>query len=91
MKAPPIVGLLLTNAQLADAGRYTLVVTNGTGQTNGLIASLAVQPSPVIAEVLTPQNVLVGQPLRLTANVSGAEPLSYKWRLNGTVLVRTTQ
>ena len=54
--------LLLTNAQLADAGSYTLVATNGAGQTNGLSASLAVQPDPAVAEVLTPRNVLVGQP-----------------------------
>ena len=75
--------LVLTNAQLADAGSYTLIATNGAGQTNGQSATLAVQPGPAIAEVLTPQNVLVGSPVCLPANVSGAEPLSYQWRLNG--------
>jgi alpha-tubulin suppressor-like RCC1 family protein len=75
--------LVLTNTQLADAGSYTLIATNGAGQTNAQNATLTVQPGPAIAEVLTPQNVLVGSPVSLLANASGAEPLSYQWRLNG--------
>jgi alpha-tubulin suppressor-like RCC1 family protein len=75
--------LVLTNTQLADAGSYTLIATTGAGQTNAQNATLTVQPGPAIAEVLTPQNVLVGSPVSLLANASGAEPLSYQWRLNG--------
>lgn len=79
--------LLVTNAQLSDAGIYTVIATNGVDQTNIWSANLTVLPGPAIAQGLTPRNVLVGAPVCLPANVSGAEPLSYQWRLDGRDLV----
>jgi alpha-tubulin suppressor-like RCC1 family protein len=79
--------LLLTDVQLADAGNYTLVVTNAAGQTNSQMATLTVNSEPAVAEVLTPQNVLIGTSVCLPASVSGAEPLICQWQLNGTDLV----
>ena len=75
--------LLLTNVQLADAGAYTLIATNAAGQTNSQTATLTVQSEPAVAEVLTPQNVLIGTSVCLPATVSGAEPLVFQWRLDG--------
>ena len=78
--------LLLTNVQLLDAGAYTLFATNAAGQTNSQTATLTVMSEPAVAEVLTPQNVLIGTSVCLPASVSGAEPLTCQWRLNGTDL-----
>jgi alpha-tubulin suppressor-like RCC1 family protein len=78
--------LVLASAQMADEGSYTLVAVSGAGQTNIFNASLGVLPGPAIAETLSPRNVMVGTPVCLPAKVSGAEPLSYRWRLNGTHL-----
>jgi alpha-tubulin suppressor-like RCC1 family protein len=75
--------LLLTNVQLADAGNYTLIATNGASQTNSQSASLTVQPSPAIAKALTPRYVPPGASLCLSATVSGEPPLSLQWYLNG--------
>jgi alpha-tubulin suppressor-like RCC1 family protein len=75
--------LLLTNVQLADAGTYTFVATNAADQIGSQTAVLTVNSEPAVAEVLTPQNVLVGTSICLPASVYGTEPLSCQWRLNG--------
>jgi len=79
--------LLLTNVQLLDAGTYTLVATNAAGLTNSEATTLTVLSDPAVAEVLTPQNVLIGTSVCLPASVSGAEPLAFQWCLNGTDLL----
>jgi alpha-tubulin suppressor-like RCC1 family protein len=78
--------LLLTNLQPGDEGLYTLMATNAAGQTNSQSTMLTVRSDPAVAEVLTPQNVLIGSSVCLPATVSGAEPLVLQWRLNGTDL-----
>ena len=75
--------LRLTNVQPAEAGTYTLLVTNAAGQIDSQAAILAVKSEPAVAEVLPPQNVLIGTSVCLPAIVSGSEPLSCQWRLNG--------
>jgi alpha-tubulin suppressor-like RCC1 family protein len=75
--------LLLTNLQPGNAGTFTLIVTGAGGQTNSQSTMLTVRSDPAVAEVLTPQNVLIGTGVCLPAAVSGAEPLFLQWRLNG--------
>jgi hypothetical protein len=75
--------LLLTNVQLLDAGTYRFVATNAAGQIDGQEAILTVKSEPAVAEVLTRQNVLIGTSICLPGNITGAEPLSCQWRLNG--------
>ena len=75
--------LLLTNVSSSSAGTYSLVATNITGLTNSLDSSLNVQSSPALAGNPLPQNVVLGAHVCLPAEVSGLEPLSLQWRLNG--------
>ena len=85
----PVVGatncwLLLTNAQLSDAGAYTLVVNNSIGQASSAPPFNAVDPSPYFLTPLpTQQNALVGTPFCLTISAAGAQPLAYQSQLNG--------
>jgi hypothetical protein len=75
--------LVLTNVPLSSSGTYTLVAANITGLTNWLNSSLDVQSAPAVAGNSSPQNVLLGTHLCLNAEVSGQEPMSLQWRLNG--------
>ncbi len=79
--------LLLTNVPPSDSGTYTLVATNITSLTNWLNSSLDVQQAPAVAGNPSPQNVLLGTHLCLNAEVSGLEPMSLQWRLNGADLL----
>ena len=85
----PVVGatncwLLLTNAQLSDAGAYTLVVSNNVGQASSAAPFNAVDPSPYFLTPLpTQQNALVGTPFCLTISAAGTQPLAYQSQLNG--------
>ena len=75
--------LVMTNVPLSDSGTYTLVARNPTGLTNSLAWGLDVQSAPAVAGNPMLQNVLVGSHVCLNAEVSGLEPISLQWRLNG--------
>lgn len=79
--------LSLANVQAADAGAYTVVVTNAFGAVTSPPATLAITGSPPI--VLQPprsQTVAVGRFLDLTVTATGSLPLSYQWSFGNTVL-----
>ncbi len=83
--------LSLTNIQPAQAGNYTVVITNVAGSVTSSIAALTVQLVP--PSITTPpagQSFTLGQNLALTATVSGTGPFTYQWTLNGTNLVGAT-
>jgi hypothetical protein len=83
----PVIGATnatfqITNAQAANIGSYTVVVSNAYGATNSS-ASLNVTPSgPVM--VTAPASVVL--PANATAHFSvtaiGSEPLTYRWLFN---------
>jgi Immunoglobulin I-set domain/Immunoglobulin domain len=81
--------LTITGAQLAQAGDYTVIITNSVGSATSSPAVLVVQPlQPVI--VNQPVALVVarthGQAATATFGVTanGAGTLSYQWRYNGT-------
>jgi uncharacterized repeat protein (TIGR02543 family) len=79
--------LTLANVQWADAGQYTVVVTNAVGNVTSRMASLTVLGVP--PQFLTqPQSqaVLAGASMLLSVTVTGTPPLSFQWRCNGTNL-----
>jgi hypothetical protein len=83
--------LSLTNVQPAQAGNYTVVVTNVAGAVTSSIAALTVLLAP--PGITTPpagQSFTPGQSLTLTAAVSGTAPFAYQWQLNGTNLPGAT-
>lgn len=75
--------LVLAQAQLADAGRYSVSVANPAGAVTSSTAQLTVQPAPV-APVITadPESQMVqeGTPVALTAVATGSKPLAWQWR-----------
>lgn len=76
--------LLLTNLQTADAGMFTLVVSNNAGQSTNAPLSYGVNSSPYFLTPLpSQQNALVGNPLCLTVNAEGMPPLAFLSQLNG--------
>ncbi len=87
----PIVGatqstLSLTNVQQADAGNYTVVITNGIQSITSAVAVLTVTTDPIAPDFLTtPKSAgaFVGQVVQLTALANGSPTPSYQWQLDG--------
>ena len=82
--------LPIANAQLANAGNYSVVITNAAGSVTSVVATLTVVVPPTIT--IQPQSQTVAQrgnaTLRVTA--TGTAPLGYQWRFNGTNLPGAT-
>jgi len=75
------------SAQPANAGTYTVTVSNGTAPaaTSGA-AALTVNPAAVAPTISTApgsQTVTEGQPASFTVTATGSAPLSYVWQQNG--------
>ena len=76
--------LTIASAQAADAGIYTVVVTNADGSTTSANATLSVVLIPVIN--VQPANLTVpnGDAASFSVTTSaGTAPLTYQWRRNG--------
>ena len=79
--------LTLTNLTLADAGSYSVIVSNAAGSMASAPASVQVLVSaPFLTLEPTNQTLLPGATAVLSANVLGDFPLSYQWHSNGTNL-----
>ena len=81
--------LQLTNVQFADAGGYSVLVTNSVSATNTLPAALTVVPLFISGQ---PQNasVRLGGSKLLTVSAVSSVPVTYQWRMNGTNLANQT-
>ncbi|HEY3855829.1 MAG TPA: immunoglobulin domain-containing protein [Verrucomicrobiae bacterium] len=77
--------LSITNAQWADAGIYTVLVTNAYG-TASEAATLTVGNPPMITNAPTAITVAPGQTAVLSVGVAGDGPFTYQWQFNGTNL-----
>lgn len=80
--------LALTNVQKANAGVYTVVVSNTT--VNGVKtvtssdATVTVNVRPSITTQPASATVDQGQPASFSVVAAGEEPFTYQWRKNGT-------
>jgi hypothetical protein len=72
-----------TNVQPADAGNYTVVVTNLAGSTTSSNAVLTLIVPPAIATQPLGRAVAAGSNVTFSVLASGTAPLSYQWRLGG--------
>ncbi|QAA77060.1 MAG: hypothetical protein BIP78_1294 [Candidatus Bipolaricaulis sibiricus] len=70
-------------ATAADAGAYTVVVTNPCGSVTSTPATLALDAGVTIATQPSPQSVCEGRPATFTVVATGAAPLSYQWQKDG--------
>ena len=76
--------LNISSLTTADAGNYTLTVTNVSGATNTTAAVLTVLVPPTITTQPVGRSVPPGLPTTFNAAVSGIPAPSYQWQLNGT-------
>jgi plastocyanin len=78
--------LTLTAVTSANAGSYTVVVSNSKGTVTSSAAMLTVNPlviAPVITTQPGSQRVAVGDNVTFTVAVSGTAPLGYQWKKDG--------
>ena len=79
-----------SSAGPADAGSYSVMITNAFGQTNSQNAVLTVLVPAEVA--VSPTDVTTGLGLNptFTCTATGTLPLSYQWQFNGTNLAGAT-
>ena len=82
--------LNLTNAQAADAGSYTVIVSNDSGSVTSLPATLSVVLFPGMVVAPRAETVFPGALVTFTVSANGAGPLSYQWLKNGLSLTDAT-
>jgi sugar lactone lactonase YvrE len=73
----------VTNTQPADAGSYTVAVTNMAGSITSSVATLTVLVPPSIGAQPQSQSVLAGNCATLSVGATGTAPLYYQWQWNG--------
>ncbi|MGA9042379.1 MAG: choice-of-anchor tandem repeat GloVer-containing protein, partial [Terriglobales bacterium] len=79
--------LTLTNVTAANAGLYSVIVSNSFGAVTSAPAFLTVTSSlPIITFQPTNQTVLSGATATFRVGAVGNFPLVYQWQLNGTNL-----
>jgi hypothetical protein len=78
--------LTISNAQPADAGNYTLFVTNLVGAVTSAPAALTITGPPTITASPASQTVPAGTNVTLTATATGTQPLGYQWQKGGVAL-----
>lgn len=82
--------LELRNVTTANAGSYSVRVSNRYGEKLSSAAELIIAPLPAITDLLVSANPLVGRPLRLEVLVTGTGPFTYVWRRNGADIAGAT-
>ncbi len=78
--------------RVADAGTYTVVVTNSVGSVTSGPVVLAVNAAvaPTFYSQPSATSVYVGDSIYLYASVSGTSPLSFVWKQGATTVATTT-
>lgn len=79
--------LTLTNIQLADAGTYTVEVTDAVGTVRSDPAVLSITVAPRIGVQPVSQSVVVGGSVTFSVLLTnGSFPINYQWRVGTTPL-----
>jgi formylglycine-generating enzyme required for sulfatase activity len=73
----------LTNAQVAKAGNYEVVVGNVAGNVTSQTAAVTLNEGPKIGSQPQGQAVNAGAPVMFSVVATGTAPLAYQWRLDG--------
>ncbi len=77
----------IASAQSANAGSYTVTVTNAAGSATSNAATLIVNAGSTAPSITTQpasQTVNVGSSATFSVVASGTAPLTYQWKLGGT-------
>ena len=78
--------LTLVNVQAAQAGVYSVIVSNAMGTVTSSNAALTVLTRPLITVQPSPQAVNESETVTFRVTATGTQPLSYRWRFNGSDL-----
>ena len=77
--------LVITNVQPADAGTYSVVLSNLFGTVTGLVAHLAIA-DPLITSQPANFEAFLGQDALFAIGAAGSPPLHYQWYKEGVPL-----
>ncbi|HXJ61550.1 MAG TPA: immunoglobulin domain-containing protein [Verrucomicrobiae bacterium] len=91
---PDIVGattatLTISNVSVADAGSYTVAITNDQGSVTSAVARLTVLDPAIIAQPAS-QVSEVGQSVTFSVTAVGTSPVTYQWQFNATDILGAT-
>jgi alpha-tubulin suppressor-like RCC1 family protein len=79
--------LSILNAQSADAGSYSVIISNSAGSVTSSIASLTVQfAAPTFVVGPTNQSGPPGTNISFSASTIGSQPIAYQWFFNSSPL-----
>jgi hypothetical protein len=83
---------IIGNVQSTNAGAYSVVITNAFGSINSATGILTVVPGPAPVITVQPTQVIVptNSDATFTVTATGAPPLAYQWRFNGSNLAGET-
>ena len=82
--------LTITNAQLADSGGYSVVVTNPLGTVTSEVATIVLAPPPAIASRPLSRLLQEGNAASFTVVAEAGPALSYQWKHNAQVIAGAT-
>jgi len=74
--------LTLSNVQDADAGGYSVIITNSFGSVTSAVVTLTVNTPPSINTQPADLTVIPGQTAMFTVGADGSQPLYYQWYYN---------
>jgi len=69
---------------------FAVVVSNRVGKVTSSSATLTVNSAPAITSQPVSKTVIAGQTATFAVSATGAAPLSYQWRMNGTAISGAT-
>lgn len=75
--------LVISNCQSSDAGPYQLIVTNASGATNSIVATLTLRLDPRIVQGPGSVTNDASLPVSFIVHAVGLAPLSFTWLFNG--------
>ena len=76
----------IPSASVADAGNYSVMVSNSCGLIESIPAMLTVNTKPLIQAQPSGQAVCSNSPAAFRVVAAGTEPLSYQWMKNGQII-----
>ena len=83
--------LIVSNVTAADAGSYSVLVSNSVGTATSAAAALTVILPPAISVQPAAQTVASGGNANFSVTATGTAPLAYKWLKNGGAITNGTK